>query len=76
MELLLTLANLLNLTGFFVRDRIWVRALSFSAALLLAMYFAVRPAMYAQAAFWNAVFLALHGVFLVRLAVQRLRSRD
>ena len=74
MDLLVTLANLLNVTGFFVKDRLWVRALSLSAAACIGIYLAARPAPFAYAVYWNIVFLALNAYFLVRLVLDRFRS--
>jgi hypothetical protein len=74
MDALVTVANVLNATGYFVKDKLWVRALSFVATCCLAVYLISRPAPFMNLIYWNLLFVALNAVLLVRLLSKRFRS--
>jgi uncharacterized membrane protein YfcA len=74
MDALVTLANVLNVAGFFMKDRLWARALALLAAACIGAYLTVRPAPFAHAVYWNALFVLLNACFLVHLALERVRS--
>ena len=75
MDALVTAANLLNVTAYFVKDRLWVRALAFAASCFLALYFTTRPSPLANALYWNFLFAALNAWLLGRIAMRRHRRR-
>jgi hypothetical protein len=71
-DALVTLANILNVAGYLVKDRLWVRSLSFSATCCLAYYFTSRPEPLVNVVCWNLFFAALNAVLLWRLVADRL----
>jgi hypothetical protein len=73
-DALVLLANMLNVAGYFVKDRLWVRLLSFSATCFLAHYFSSRPEPLIDVVCWNLFFAGLNAVLLYRLAARRLGS--
>ena len=74
MDGLVTLANVLNVAGYFVKDRLWVRALSFVATCCLAYYFTSRPEPLVDVVCWNLFFASLNAYLLWRMIAGRLRS--
>ena len=75
MDVLVNVANVLNVAGYFVKDRLWVRLLSFVATCCLARYFITRPEPLPEVVFWNLLFAVLNAVILWRLAADRLAER-
>jgi len=73
MDALVTLANVLNVAGYFVKDKVWVRALSFSATCCLVSYFTSRPEPLIDVVCWNLFFATLNAWLLWRLLSDRLR---
>jgi hypothetical protein len=75
MDALITVANLLNATGYFMKDRLWVRSLSFTAACCLTYYWLTRPGATPSVAYWSLFFAALNALFIGRLLRERLSTR-
>ena len=71
MDALVTVANVLNVTGYFVKDRLWVRLLSFVACCCLTHYFTSRPEPLAEVVAWNLFFATVNAILLWRLAAAR-----
>ena len=71
MDALVTVANVLNVTGYFVKDRLWMRLLSFGACCCLTHYFTSRPEPLAEVVAWNLFFATVNAVLLWRLAAAR-----
>ena len=71
MDALVTVANVLNVLGYFVKDRLWVRALSFTAACCATVYFTSRPEPFVQVVYWNLLFAAINGLLLSRGVIRR-----
>ena len=71
MEALVTIANGLFILGYFARDLLKVRALSFAGACCLAFYFAFRADPLVQVAYWNLFFAGLNAAWVGRLVYER-----
>ncbi len=69
--LLLHLANALILWSFVVRDILWLRALSVTAGLCFIAHFAALPVPMLQPVAWNALFIALNVLQVLRLLSER-----
>ena len=74
MDALVTLANVLNVTGYFVKDRLWVRLLSFAACCCLVRYFTLRPEPLGEVICWNLFFATVNAILLWRLAATRFEA--
>ena len=74
MDALVTFANVLNAAGYFVKDRLWLRALSYVATCSLTYYFATRPEPLTTVVYWNLLFATLNAGLLSHLALERLRG--
>jgi hypothetical protein len=74
MDALITVANLLNATGYFLKDRLLVRGLSFTAASCLSFYYIAKPGPAASVAYWSLFFAALNVLFIARLVIERRRA--
>ena len=74
MDALVTVANVLNVTGYFVKDRLWLRLLSFAAACCLTRYFVSRPEPLAEVVGWNLFFACVNAILLWRLAAARFEA--
>jgi hypothetical protein len=71
LDALFTVANVINVAGYFVKDRLWVRALSFVAACCLTVYASSRADVFSNWVSWNLVFATLNGFMLWRLLAER-----
>ena len=71
MDALVTVANVLNVTGYFLKDRLWVRLLSFAACCCLTHYFTSRPEPLWEVIAWNLFFATVNAALLWRLAATR-----
>jgi len=67
----ITVANVLYLVSYSVRDILWLRVLTVVAALLLIPYYAMQPAPLVAAIAWNAVFIAINAYWVTRLTIER-----
>ena len=74
MELLVTVANVLNVTAFFVKERLWVRGLALTATCCFSIYLTTGAGAMPNAMYWNLVFVALNAFVLWRLVAERLHS--
>ena len=74
MDALVTVANVLNVTGYFVKDRLWLRLLSFAACCCLTRYFTLRPEPLTDVVCWNLFFATVNAVLLWRLAAARFEA--
>lgn len=75
MDALVTVANGFFILGYFVKDLLKLRALSFAGACCLACYFALRPEPLPHVAGWNAFFALLNALWVCRLAYERWAKR-
>lgn len=71
MDPLLSIANLLYLVAYFVRDVLWLRLLSLVGASCLMLYFYVQPQPFMQVVYWNLLFVGLNLYWIGRLALER-----
>jgi len=76
MEALITLANLIYLLSYFVQDMLRLRVLTILAACLLLGYFWLRPEPIMAVVYWNAFFILLNGLQVVRILYQRRAGFD
>jgi hypothetical protein len=67
----ITIANVLYLASYAVRDILWLRVLTVVAAALLIPYYAMQLAPLRVAIGWNLVFIAINCFWIVRLIVER-----
>lgn len=67
----ITVANVLYLASYSVRDILWLRILTVIAGFLLIPYYALQPSPLIVAIAWNAVFIAINVYWIVRLARER-----
>jgi hypothetical protein len=67
----ITVANLLYLVSYSVRDILWLRVLTVVAALLLTPYYYLQSAPLWMPITWNFVFVAINGYWIVRLILER-----
>lgn len=67
----ITVANVLYLASYSVRDILWLRVLTVVAACLLIPYYALQPSPLVAAIGWNAVFIAINAYWIVRLIFER-----
>lgn len=76
MDALVTIANGFFIVGYFVKDLLKLRALSFVGAACLAVYFGFRAEPLPHVAWWNAFFASLNAIWVCRLAYEKtLKSR-
>lgn len=71
MDALVTIANGFFILGYFVKDLLKLRALSFAGASCLAIYFGFRPEPLPHVAGWNVLFAALNALWICRLAYEK-----
>jgi hypothetical protein len=71
MEHLITIANLLYVGAYFVREVLWLRMLALAGSCCLALYFASRPDPLMNVVCWNLFFAALNAFWIARLLAQR-----
>ena len=74
MDLLIYVANGLNLLSYFVRDILHLRALTIATVVCLALYFASRPEPLMEVVYWNLVFIGLNLFQIARILLQRNRG--
>lgn len=67
----ITVANVLYLASYSVRDILWLRILTVVGALLLIPYYALQPLPLAAAIAWNGVFIAINVYWVARLVAER-----
>jgi hypothetical protein len=67
----ITVANVLYLASYSVRDILWLRILTVVAAFLLIPYYLFQPVPLTAAIWWNTVFIAINGYWIVRLIIDR-----
>lgn len=67
----ITVANLLYLASYVVRDILWLRILTVVAALLLIPYYALQPMPLLAAIGWNAIFIGINSAWIAVLMVER-----
>lgn len=67
----LTLANVLYLASYSVRDILWLRILTVVASALLIPYYSMQVMPLRDAIAWNVVFMAINVYWIVRLIVER-----
>lgn len=76
MDHLITVANLLFVSAYLVRDVLVLRILALSGAACLAAYFAALSEPLLQAVYWNLFYVALNTAWISRLVVARRSARD
>ncbi len=74
MDTLITIANLLFVTAYFVRDVLWLRALALAGAGCLATYFYTLPQPLMNVVYWNLLYVTINATWLARLAIGRVGS--
>ncbi len=67
----ITVANLLYLASYSVRDILWLRILGVAAMLLLIPYYMMQPAPLIVPVLWNILFIAINVYWIVRLIFER-----
>lgn len=67
----ITVANVLYLASYSVRDILWLRVLTVVAAVLLIPYYALQQSPLIVAIAWNALFIAINVYWIVRLSIER-----
>ncbi len=76
MEALITLANLLYVLSYFVRDMLRLRLLTVVAASILVAYFWMRPEPIMTIVYWNSFFILLNLWQAARLVFERRAGFD
>jgi hypothetical protein len=76
MEALITLANLLYVLSYFVRDMLRLRLLTIVAASILVAYFWIRPEPIMTIVYWNSFFILLNLWQAARLVFERRAGFD
>jgi hypothetical protein len=71
MDPLINLANLLYVSAYFVRDILWLRTLSATAACCLTAHFYLMPEPLMTIVYWNVFFAALNALWIGRLVRER-----
>lgn len=74
MDPLLTLANLLYVSAYFVGRTLWLRALSLAGTVCLIVYFATLPEPLMQVVYWNTLFALINAAWIGRLLLARARK--
>jgi hypothetical protein len=67
----ITVANVLYLASYSVRDILWLRILTVVGALLLIPYYALQPLPLLAAIGWSFLFIAINGVWIAVLIAER-----
>jgi len=75
-EVLITLANLLYVMSYFVRDMLRLRLLTIVAASILVAYFWLRAEPIMTVVYWNGFFILLNLWQAARLVVERRAGFD
>ena len=71
MDALITIANVLFVSAYFVRDVLWLRAFALAGAGCLAMYFYTLPQPLMNVVYWNLLYVTINATWLARLAMGR-----
>ncbi|MCC5810524.1 MAG: hypothetical protein JJU06_09145 [Ectothiorhodospiraceae bacterium] len=71
MEFLVTIANLLFVSSYFVRHMLKLRILSLAGVCCLVAYFASLPEPLMHVVYWNLFYAALNAVWIARLLMER-----
>ncbi len=71
MDLLVTLANLLFVSSYFVRHMLKLRVLSLAGVCCLIAYFYTLPEPLMHVVYWNLFYAALNTVWIGRLLLER-----
>ena len=71
MDVLINLANILNVIAYFTLDMLRLRLLTTAAAMCLAVYFYSQPVQMLNIVAWNLFFLCLNLCQIVRLLFAR-----
>lgn len=75
MDILVTLANLLFVSAYFVRRVIYLRALALCGACCLALYFYTLPQPLMHVVYWNLLYVAINATWLTRLMLRQSERR-
>lgn len=75
MDVLIYIANGLYLLSYGVRDILYLRLLTVTAASCLAVYFATRPQPLMEVVYWNVLFILLNTMQIGHILHARRRSR-
>jgi hypothetical protein len=67
----ITVANVLYLVSYSIRDILWLRVLTVVAAFFLIPYYYLQAAPLWTPVIWNFVFIAINGYWIVRLTLER-----
>src|SRR6185437_6992869 len=67
----ITVANVLYLAAYVVRDVLWLRILTVAAASFLIPFYALQPVPLTVAIWWNALFIAINAYWIGRLVLER-----
>lgn len=71
MEALIHSANVIYLVSYVMRDILWLRIFTVTAAVCLIFYFYLRPDPLLVPIYWNLVFIALNVFWIARLLYER-----
>lgn len=71
MEILIHGANVLYLVSYVMRDILWLRIFTVTAAILLVSFFYLQPEPLLSAVVWNIVFVVLNVFWIARLIWER-----
>lgn len=74
MDALIYIANSLYLLSYGVRDILYLRLLTVTAATCLAVYFGSRPQPLLEVVYWNLLFILLNTLQIGRILHARRRS--
>lgn len=67
----ITIANVLYLASYSVRDILWLRVLTVVGSVLLVPYYAMQQSPLIVAIAWNGFFIAINVYWIVRLTIER-----
>jgi hypothetical protein len=67
----ITVANVIYLASYSVRDILWLRILTVAGAALLIPYYVMQPKPLVAAIAWSAVFILINIYWIVRLVIER-----
>lgn len=76
MDPLVTLANLLFVSAYFVRRVIYLRALALCGACCMALYFYTLPQPLMHVVYWNLLYVAINATWLTRLLLRQSNRRS
>ena len=69
-ETLLTIGNVIYVFAYFVRNTVWLRALSLVGTAFLVAYFLTLPVPLMQAVYWNMLYAVINVVWIGRLMLR------